>query len=211
MKVNSRFIIVKHDAKKARLHYDLRFKMPKSKNWMSFAVRKGVPTKPGEKVLAVRTHDHDEKEALFLGIIKDGYGAGKLAKWDDGKCILHKFSPSHIIIEFKGKKYKGIYHLINTGVFNKKEYKKQHYLLFKGSVVKEGKSIWGSTFTKDDFAKLASDAKGLSSAKFGQDVETDDETADLQQTKPLKWSVSKPKRIVAAEQLYAMLKRHIKK
>jgi len=162
MKVNSRFIIVKHDAKKARLHYDLRFKMPKSKNWMSFAVRKGVPTETGKKVLVVRTHDHDEKEALFLGIIKDGYGAGKLAKWDDGKCILTKFSPSHIIIEFKGKKVKGVYHLINTGVFNKKEYKKQHYLLFKGSVVKE------------------------------------------------EWDINKPKRIVAAEQIYEMLKKYNK-
>jgi len=162
MKVNSRFIIVKHDAKKARLHYDLRFVMPNSKNWMSFAIRKGVPTETGKKVLAVRTHDHDEKEALFLGIIKDGYGAGKLAKWDDGKCILTKFSPSHIIIEFKGKKVKGVYHLINTGVFNKKEYKKQHYLLFKGSVVKE------------------------------------------------EWDINKPKRIVAAEQIYEMLKKYNK-
>jgi len=141
MKTNSRFIIVKHDAKKARLHYDLRFKMPKSKNWMSFAVRKGVPTEPGKKVLAVRTHDHDEKEALFLGIIKDGYGAGKLSKWDDGACVIHKFSPSHVILELKGRKAKGIYHLINTGVFNKKDYKKQQYLLFKGSVVKESQRI----------------------------------------------------------------------
>ena len=41
-------------------------------------------------------------------------------------------------------------------------------------------------------------------------MEMDGEQADLQQTKPLKWSVSKPKRIVAAEQLYEMLKRYIK-
>ncbi len=211
MKVNSRFIVVKHDAKKARLHYDLRFKMPKSKKWASFAVRKGVPTETGVKVLAIRTHDHDEKEALFLGTIKDGYGAGKLTKVDDGRCIIHKYHSSHIIIEFKGSKIKGIYHLINTGVFNKKQpYKKQQYLLFKGSVVKEAKSIWGPTFNKDDFAKLGTDGKGLNSAIFNPDVETDEETSDLQQTKPLKWSVSKPKRIVAAEQLYEMLKRNIK-
>jgi len=210
MKVNSRFIVVKHDAKKARLHYDLRFKMPKSKNWASFAVRKGVPTEPGKKVLAVKTHDHDEKEALFLGTIKDGYGAGKLTKFDSGQCVIHKYHSGHMIVEFKGTKVKGIYHLINTGVFNKKDYKKQQYLLFKGSVVKEGKSIWGPSFTKDDFARLAADEKGMLSQLFTPDQETDEETSDFQQTKPLKWSVSKPKRIAAAEQIYRMLKRHMK-
>lgn len=138
MNINSRFIVVKHDATKARLHYDLRFVMPNSKNWISFAVRKGVPTSSGTKVLAIRTHDHSEKEALFLGTIPEGeYGAGKLSKFDDGKCIITKFTPSHITVEFKGRKIKGVYHLINTGVFNRRNYKKKHYLLFKGGTVKE--------------------------------------------------------------------------
>ena len=109
----SRFIIVEHHAIKARLHYDLRFKMPGSSNWASFAVRKGVPTNPGQKVLAVRTHDHTTPEALFIGTIKTGYGAGQLKKWDDGSCIIHKYSPSHIAIEFQGRKVKGLYHLIS--------------------------------------------------------------------------------------------------
>jgi hypothetical protein len=111
--------------------------MPKSNNWMSFAVRKGIPTEPGKKVLAVRTHDHTEKEALFLGTIKSGYGAGTLKKWDSGSCIIHKFSPGHILIEFKGSKVKGFYHLISTGVMNKKDYKSQQYMLFKGKTLNE--------------------------------------------------------------------------
>lgn len=127
----SKFIVVKHDAKRARLHYDLRFIMPKSKIWASFAVRKGLPTQPGTKVLAVRTHDHTEEEALFIGTIKDGYGAGKLTKFDDGQCLIHKYTPSHIILEFKGRKFKGIYHMISTGVMNKKDFKKRSYMLFK--------------------------------------------------------------------------------
>jgi DNA ligase D-like protein (predicted 3'-phosphoesterase) len=133
----SKFIVVEHDAKKARLHWDLRFKMPNSQNWASFAVRKGIPLNPGQKVLAIRTHDHTEKEALFLGVIDDGYGAGNLKKWDDGQCVIHKYSPSHIAIEFKGRKVKGLYHLINTGVMNRKDYKKQEYMLFKGKIVTE--------------------------------------------------------------------------
>jgi DNA ligase D-like protein (predicted 3'-phosphoesterase) len=127
----SKFIVVKHDAQKARLHYDLRFIMPNSKLWVSFAVRKGVPTQPGTKVLAVRTHDHTEQEALFIGTIKQGYGAGKLSKFDEGVCIVHKFTPGSITLELKGRKFKGIYYMISTGVMNRKEFKKRSYMLFK--------------------------------------------------------------------------------
>ena len=130
----SKFIIVKHEAKRAGLHYDLRFIMPNSKNWASFAVRKGVPTAPGTKVLAVRTHDHSEEEALFLGKLESGYGAGKLTKWDDGQCIIHKYSSAHMAIEFKGKKVKGLYHLISTGVIGRQKYKSKQYMLFKGKL-----------------------------------------------------------------------------
>ena len=136
MKVASKFIIVKHDAIKAKLHYDLRFKMPKKNNWASFAVRKGVPTKTGTKVLAIRTHDHTPKEALFLGTIEKGkYGAGKLTKWDDGSCTITKYSTAHMVVEFKGRKVKGLYHMVSTGVMNKREFKKKSFMLFKGKEV----------------------------------------------------------------------------
>jgi bifunctional non-homologous end joining protein LigD len=138
MKYNSKFIVVEHNAIKARLHWDLRFIMPDSKIWMSFAVRRGIPLNPGSKVLAVRTHDHTEKEALFLGTIPKGeYGAGHLKKWDDGKCIIHKFKPGHILVEFEGKKVKGFYHLVSTGVMNRKNFKSQQYFLFKGKTLNE--------------------------------------------------------------------------
>ncbi|MGD2073059.1 MAG: DNA polymerase ligase N-terminal domain-containing protein [Candidatus Thorarchaeota archaeon] len=132
MAATSRFVIMHHKAQKAGDHYDLRFKIPNSSLWASFAVRKGVPTKSGQKVLAVRTNDHSQKEALFTGKIKTGeYGAGTLKKWDGGSCIIHKYKISNITIEFKGSKIKGIYHLINTGVINR-DYKKKTYMLFKG-------------------------------------------------------------------------------
>lgn len=137
MITKSKFIVVEHNAKKARLHWDLRFIMPNSKLWMSFAVRKGIPLNPGQKVLAVRTHDHTKDEALFLGKLESGYGAGTLKKWDDGDCVIHKFKPGHILIEFKGRKVKGFYHLISTGVMNRKEFKNQQYMLFKGKTLNE--------------------------------------------------------------------------
>jgi len=151
---------------------------------------KGVPEKPGVKVLAVKTHDHDEKEALFLGTIKDGYGAGKLTKFDDGKCIIHKYKSSHIIVEFKGRKIKGIYHLINTGVFNKKDYKKQQYMLFKGNALKEGMGM-------------------ISRVPSGGIAEDTEEGQNDLETPKLPWSNNKSRRIVAAEQLYQMLKDYI--
>ena len=129
----SKFIITEHSAKKAGKHYDLRFKIPTSKNWASFACRKNIPTKPKVKILAVRTHDHSQKEALFTGKIESGYGSGTLKRWDGGSCNVIKYSTSHISINFKGSKIKGIYHFINTGVIDK-DYKGRKYMLFKGKI-----------------------------------------------------------------------------
>lgn len=187
IKTKSRFIVVKHDAKKARLHYDLRFVMPDSKNWMSFAVRKGVPEKQGTKVLAVRTHDHSDEEALFLGTIESGYGAGKLTKYDDGQCIILKFSPSHMIINFQGRKIKGVYHLINIAKIskNKRDYKKQQYMLFKGKAINEWSGL--AYLTPPD--------------KY-EDVDEPDTTGP-----DLKWS--KTQREITAEQIYKKLKSYL--
>ena len=172
MTYRSRFIVVEHDAKKARLHWDLRFVMPNSKIWASFAVRKGVPLQAGKKVLAVRTHDHSEQEALMLGKIESGYGAGTLKKWDDGQCIIHKYKPGHILVEFKGKKVKGFYHLISTGVINKKEYKNKQYILFKGKTLNE---ITGM----------------ISRIPTCGEAEDTEEDSSEQTGKPLNWSTTK--------------------
>lgn len=138
----TKFIVVEHHAQRARLHWDLRFEMPDRNGiWYSFAVRKGVPLQPGKRVLAVRTHDHTTQEALYLGKIETGYGAGTLKKWDDGQCIIHKDKSSHRVIEFKGRKIKGVYHLVSTGVIKpsqnykaNQKYNKQQYMLFKGNL-----------------------------------------------------------------------------
>jgi len=173
---------MKHQAKRAGLHYDLRFKMPNSNLWASFAVRKGIPTDPGKKVLAVRTNDHTRKEALLTGKIKEGYGAGKLTKWDGGSCVILKYGTRHIVLELKGQKAKGIYHLVSTGVIDK-DYKKSTYMLFKGKIVQEAEEDPGA-------------GCGMISrvpAGDTQEVEISDEDADKQQTKPLSWAVGKSK------------------
>ena len=126
MSIPSRFIIVKHNAKKAGLHYDLRFKMPDSRMYDSYAVPKGVPLESGIRVRAIKTTLHTEKEAMFIGRIQNGkYGAGSIERIDKGPCLLLKYEPEHIVILFDGSLYKGKYHLILTGEDDK------NYLLFK--------------------------------------------------------------------------------
>jgi len=133
----SKFFIAEHKAKRAGLHWDIRFKMPKSNDWASFACRKKLPDNPGEKILAVRTHDHTEKEAIFVGTIESGYGAGTIKKWDGGSCDIIRYTPGrHISIDFKGSKLKGIYHFISTQMISKDSSgeKGESYLFFKGKI-----------------------------------------------------------------------------
>ena len=136
----SEFVVTEHKAKRAGLHWDLRFEIPKSDMWASFAVRKGVPLNPGTKVLAVRTHDHKRDEALLTGKLDTGYGAGTFKEWDRGTCIIHRYTIAHMAIEFKGKKVKGLYHLVNTGVVDK-NFKGEQYFLFKGKIVNESSGM----------------------------------------------------------------------
>lgn len=134
MATSSKFIVVEHQAKRRGDHFDIRFKMPGSSKWASFATTRkdtDLPTETGKKITVVRTHDHTEKEALFTGTIPSGYGAGKLKKWDAGSCMIEKFKPAHIVVDFKGSKLKGRYHFVSTGVISK-DYSSNLYMFFKG-------------------------------------------------------------------------------
>lgn len=133
------FALFEHKAKKAGLHWDLRFEIPDSEMWASYAFRK-IPyeIKDGEKFSCIRTNDHDKENALFVGTIPDGeYGAGVLRKIDSGKCDVILFKPFHMTVIFKGSKLKGTFHFINVGNFgNKRDYKKKMFIFFKGKIEK---------------------------------------------------------------------------
>lgn len=132
-----KFIALLHHAKRAGDHTDFRIQKPDNKDmWRSFAIRKGLPEEPGIKVMGVNTPDHATKDALFSGTIPNGeYGAGHYDILDSGKCIIHKWSSTHMAIELKGKKYNGMYHLIRFKNPGKgKSYKGAQYMIFKGKI-----------------------------------------------------------------------------
>jgi len=137
----SKFIIVLHEAKRAGKHWDLRFQMPHDRNWASFAIRKEPDSvKPGQKIGAVRTHDHSEKEALFLGTIESGYGAGVLKEYDSGACDVIKYTSRSIVIDFHGRKLKGVYNLLQVKNFDKSADPKM-FIFFKGKEIKESTNM----------------------------------------------------------------------
>lgn len=113
------FVIQEHHAR--NLHWDLR--LEKDGVLKSWAVPKGVPTKPGVKRLAIPTEDHPVSYARFQGRIPEGeYGAGEVKIWDKGNYKGKSWDNKKIEIEFLGEKIKGNYVMIKT---------KMGWLIFK--------------------------------------------------------------------------------
>lgn len=141
------FVVQKHAA--SHLHYDFRLEVGGVlKSW---AIPKGPSTDPGVKRLAMPTEDHPLEYAGFEGTIPEGnYGAGTVMVWDTGtytnlregrppgeQATMEKsVADGKIEVRLEGKKLRGSYALIRTGMQGK------GWLLFK---------------LKDEFAEPGSD------------------------------------------------------
>jgi bifunctional non-homologous end joining protein LigD len=112
---NPVFVIQKHAAR--HLHYDFRLAMDGVlKSW---AVPKGIPTKQGEKRLAMQVEDHPLEYANFEGIIPKGnYGAGSVMVWDRGTYHVADDKPvtalrkGKIVMRLAGTKLQGQWTLV---------------------------------------------------------------------------------------------------
>jgi DNA ligase D-like protein (predicted 3'-phosphoesterase) len=107
----ARFVVQEHDAHTH--HFDFRLEMDGVlKSW---AVPKGISTKPGERRLAVQVEDHDVDYIDFEGEIEEGvYGAGQVSIWDRGQYELVDRKDYKLVFNLHGKKLKGSYVLVHT-------------------------------------------------------------------------------------------------
>jgi len=110
-----KFVIHKHYADKAGIHYDLRMVDPNNKNnVLSFVSKKELPHSYGIKRLLIKQKNHKLPILNFEGEIKSGYGKGKMIIIDSGDYeVLHesKNKKSQSLF-FKGKILNGKYNLV---------------------------------------------------------------------------------------------------
>jgi DNA ligase D-like protein (predicted 3'-phosphoesterase) len=104
-----RFVIQEHFARTH--HFD--FRLERDGVFKSWAVPKGVPTKPGVKRLAVQVEDHSLEWGKFEGEIPPGeYGAGTVQVWDRGTYESQVWKDNRIGFVLRGAKLQGGYELV---------------------------------------------------------------------------------------------------
>jgi bifunctional non-homologous end joining protein LigD len=79
-------------------------------------VPRGLPTRPGDRRLAVRTEDHPLEYGSFEGTIPEGhYGAGEVRIFDDGTYEPIEWTDDKVTFRLHGRRYPGLeYHLVRT-------------------------------------------------------------------------------------------------
>ena len=113
------FVVHKHESRHP--HFDFRLEMKGVlKSW---AVPKGLPTRVGEKRLAVEVEDHPLKYARFQGVIPPGnYGAGTVSIWDAGTYEpvdgnpLAAWEAGKLRVRLNGKRFQGEWTLVKTAL-----------------------------------------------------------------------------------------------
>lgn len=116
----NRFVIQKHAAQRAGLHYDLR--LERDGVLLSWSVPRGLPTAPGERRLAVQTEPHALEYLDFEDWIPAGqYGGGEMRIFDKGTYEPLEWEDGKMTIRLDGERVKGEYHLVRT---------RQNWLIF---------------------------------------------------------------------------------
>ena len=103
------FLVQRHEAKRAGLHYDLR--LEDNGVLKSWAVRKGMPPK-GTKHLAIAVEDHPYNYKDFEGTIPEGYGAGTVTIDAQSEFKTIEKTDGKWKFEVLDGKYKGVWSLV---------------------------------------------------------------------------------------------------
>ena len=105
-----RFVVQRHAARS--LHYD--FRLERDGVLLSWAVPKGIPLEPGQRVLAVHVEDHPLDYADFAGEIPAGqYGAGTVEIWDRGTYeLVEEKRGGGLTVALHGERLEGLWTLV---------------------------------------------------------------------------------------------------
>jgi bifunctional non-homologous end joining protein LigD len=130
------FVVQKHQAHRAGLHYD--FRLEHGGVLWSWAVRKGPSLDPKDRHVAVHVEDHPLEYAGFAGDIPDGqYGAGKVEIWDRGtwKPLNNPdegMGKGELTFTLHGQRLNGRFHLVRLRPKRGQRGRQDNWLLFKG-------------------------------------------------------------------------------
>jgi bifunctional non-homologous end joining protein LigD len=193
-RAGSLFVVQKHRALRAGLHYD--FRLQHNGVLLSWAVPKGPSLDPSHKRMAVHVEDHPIDYAPFEGTIPKGeYGGGSVIVWDEGTWIpeidpAKAMKKGHISFELKGHKLHGLWHLVRLKP--RAGEKRDNWLLIK--------SDDAAARPGEDILKEAP-----KSVKSGLTVEEVGEGKAVKGQKPKIWHSNKPaagnSKSLAAKQL----------
>lgn len=108
---NTGFVVHRHHA--SHLHYDLR--LEEDGVLKSWAVPKGLPSKPGIKRLAMATEDHPLEYITFEGEIPKGqYGGGKMWIYANGRYEVTKKKKDGFYFTLNSREINAEYRMHNT-------------------------------------------------------------------------------------------------
>ncbi len=104
------FVVQRHSA--TRLHYD--FRLERDGVLASWAVPKGLPTRPGARRLAVHVEDHPLEYGGFEGVIPKGqYGGGVVDIYDAGTYeVESEHDDGRITFRLHGQRLEGRWSLV---------------------------------------------------------------------------------------------------
>ena len=111
------WILHRHNAFHAGLHYDLRIKYPDKRMLASFAIPKDkFPKGPGSKSIAIKVNDHSMSWLTKdnVKIPRGEYGAGFIKTVQKGTATVLFWTDKVIVFEVEGDFANGRYYLFNT-------------------------------------------------------------------------------------------------
>jgi bifunctional non-homologous end joining protein LigD len=130
------FVVQKHQAHRAGLHWD--FRLEHDGVLWSWAVRKGPSLDPSVKRIAAHVEDHPLEYADFHGEIPKGeYGAGRVELWDRGTWqpladAEKGMRKGELTFTLDGSRLNGRFHLVRMKPRPGQRSTQDNWLLFKG-------------------------------------------------------------------------------